>query len=45
VPVVKNSDSIVYRNNVSWTGGEATLPCQEAVRHISGVAMGYLLVG
>jgi formylglycine-generating enzyme required for sulfatase activity len=41
----KNSDSIVYRNNVSWTIGEATLPDQGGGATYSGVAMGYLSWG
>lgn len=38
----KNSDSLVFRNNVSWTSGDATLPDQGAGATYAFVAMAYL---
>jgi formylglycine-generating enzyme required for sulfatase activity len=39
----KNSDTLTYRNNVSWTGsGDATLPDQGGGATYEGVAMNYL---
>lgn len=39
----KNSDALVFRNNVSWIGsGEATLPDQGGGATYGGVAMNYL---
>lgn len=42
----KNSDSLVFRNNVSWSGsGDATLPDQGGEATYAGVAMNYLSWG
>ncbi|MEY4668885.1 MAG: hypothetical protein RL518_1584 [Pseudomonadota bacterium] len=38
----KNSDSLLFRNNVSWTSGDATLPDQGGGATYAGVAMNYL---
>jgi formylglycine-generating enzyme required for sulfatase activity len=38
----KNTDNLTYRNNVSWTSGDATLPDQGGGATYSGVAMNYL---
>jgi formylglycine-generating enzyme required for sulfatase activity len=38
----KNSDSLTYRNNVSWTSGDATLPDQGGGATYATVAMNYL---
>jgi formylglycine-generating enzyme required for sulfatase activity len=38
----KNSDSLSFRNNVSWTSGDATLPDQGGGATYASVAMNYL---
>jgi formylglycine-generating enzyme required for sulfatase activity len=38
----KNSDSLTYRNNVSWTSGDATLPDQGGGATYATVAMNFL---
>ncbi len=38
----KNSDNVIYRNNVSWSSGNATLPDQGSGATYSAVAMSYL---
>jgi formylglycine-generating enzyme required for sulfatase activity len=38
----KNSDSLTYRNNVSWNSGDATLPDQGSGATYASVAMNYL---
>jgi len=38
----KNSDALTYRNNVSWSSGDATLPDQGGGANYECVAMGYL---
>ena len=38
----KNADSLTYRNNVSWTSGDATLPDQGGGATYEYVAMNYL---
>ena len=38
----KNSDSLINRNNVSWTGGDATLPDQGGGATYASVAMNFL---
>jgi formylglycine-generating enzyme required for sulfatase activity len=38
----KNSDGLVFRNNMSWASGEATLPDQGGGATYAGVAMSYL---
>jgi formylglycine-generating enzyme required for sulfatase activity len=38
----KNSDNLSYRNNVSWTSGDATLPDQGGGARYEVVAMNYL---
>jgi formylglycine-generating enzyme required for sulfatase activity len=38
----KNSDGVVFRNNVSWTSGSATLPDGGGGATYAGVAMAYL---
>jgi formylglycine-generating enzyme required for sulfatase activity len=38
----KNTDSLTYRNNVSWISGDATLPDQGDGATYATVAMGYL---
>lgn len=41
----KNSDSLISRNNVSWTSGDATLPDQGGGANYHHVAMNYLSWG
>ena len=38
----KNSDSLSYRNNVSWSSGNATLPDQGSGATYTAVAMNYI---
>jgi len=38
----KNSDSLTFRNNVSWTSGDATLPDQGGGATYASVAMNYI---
>jgi formylglycine-generating enzyme required for sulfatase activity len=38
----KNADSLVYRNNISWTTGDATLPDRSTNERYCTVAMNYL---
>ena len=38
----KNSDSLLFRNNVSWTSGDATLPDRGSGATYATVAMSYL---
>jgi formylglycine-generating enzyme required for sulfatase activity len=38
----KNTDNLSFRNNVSWTSGEATLPDQGGGATYAGVAMNYI---
>jgi len=38
----KGTDNLGYRNNVSWTSGDATLPDQGGGATYAGVAMNYL---
>jgi formylglycine-generating enzyme required for sulfatase activity len=38
----KNTDNVDFRNNVSWTSGEATLPDQGSGATYAGVAMNYI---
>lgn len=38
----KNSDALTYRNNVSWSSGDATLPDQGGGANYECVGMGYL---
>jgi hypothetical protein len=38
----KNRDTLWYRNNVSWTSGDATLPDQGGGATYAGVAMNYI---
>jgi formylglycine-generating enzyme required for sulfatase activity len=38
----KNSDSLTYRNNVSWSAGDATLPDQGGGATYATVAMSYV---
>jgi len=38
----KNRDTLYYRNNVSWSSGDATLPDQGGGATYQGVAMNYL---
>jgi hypothetical protein len=38
----KNTDNLSYRNNVSWTSGDATLPDQGGGATYAGVAMNYI---
>lgn len=42
----KNSDSLTFRNNVSWSGtGDATLPNQGGGANYAAVAMNYISLG
>jgi formylglycine-generating enzyme required for sulfatase activity len=40
--VGKNTDNLTYRNNVSWTSGDATLPDQGGGATYASVAMNYI---